>query len=70
MTSADLTCTISDGTRSLAVTLYGATITAHSDPLSSVGVIKQKVTWTGKGDGTNHGIGFVLTNGNATPRLS
>jgi hypothetical protein len=70
MTSADLTCTITDGTRSLAITLYGATITAHSDPISSVGVIKQKVTWMGKGDGTNHGISLVLTNGNATPRLS
>ena len=70
VTSADLTCTISDGTRSLALTLYGATITDHSDPISSIGVIKQKVKWMGKGDGTNHGIGFVLTNANATPRLS
>lgn len=69
-TSGDLTCTITDGTRSLAVTLHNAQIMEQSDPISSVGVIKQKVKWQGFGDGTNHGLSVVLTNGDSSVRGS
>lgn len=69
-TSANATVTLTDGTRSLAITLHNAVIMDHSDPISSVGVIKQKVKWQAFGDGTNHGLGIVLTNANSSVRAS
>jgi len=69
-TTGNLTCTITDGTRSLAVTLHNAQIMEQSDPISSVGVMKQKVKWMGFGDGTNHGLSVALTNGDSSVRAS
>ena len=69
-TSANVTCSITDGTRTLALTLHNGVIMEHSDPISSVGVIKQKVKWQAFGDGTNHGLAVVLTNANSSNRAS
>lgn len=69
-TSANVTCSLTDGTRTLAITLHNGVIMSHSDPISSVGVIKQKVTWNAYGDGTNHGLAIVLTNANSSNRAS
>ncbi len=69
-TQGDMTITFSDGTRSLAITLHNAIITSYADPISGPGVITQTVTFRGFGDGTDHGLGIVLTNGTATVELS
>lgn len=69
-TQGNVTCTITDGTRSLAITLHNGVIMEQSDPISSVGVIKQKVKWQAFGDGTNHGLALTLTNGNSSNRAS
>jgi hypothetical protein len=69
-TPANMTCSITDGTRTMAITLHNAVIMDQSDPISSVGVIKQKVKWQAFGDGTNHGLAVVLTNANSSNRTS
>ena len=69
-TQGDATITFSDSPRSLAITLQNAQILSYSDPISSVGLVKQKVTFTGFGDGTNHALSVVLTNANSSNRAS
>lgn len=69
-TQSDAAITFSDGTRSLAITLHNAKIVQYSDPISSVGVVTQQVTLRGHGDGTKHGLGITLTNGNSSSRGS
>lgn len=69
-TSGNVTCTITDGTRSIAFTLHNGVIMDQSDPISSIGVMKQKVKWQGFGDGTNHGMAVVLINSNSSNRAS
>ena len=69
-TQGDATITFTDGTRSLAITLHNATIMDYADPISGVGVIRQKVRFQGFADGTKHGLGIVLTNGNSSNRTS
>jgi len=69
-TQGNVTCTITDGTRSLAITLHNAKVVSYSDPITTVGVIRQRVTFRGHGDGTNHGLAIVLTNSDATYGVS
>lgn len=65
-TQGDATITFSDGTRSLAVTVHNAVITEYDDPINGPGTITQRIKFLGLGDGTDHGLGIVLTNGVST----
>ncbi len=69
-TQGDVTITFTDSTRSLAIVLHNAVIFSYSDPISSFGVIKQKVVWRGLGDGTDHGLLVTLTNANSSAVVS
>lgn len=65
-TASDATITFSDGTNSLAITLHNAVIMTCEDPINGPGFLTQKVMFRGLGDGTDHGLGVVLTNGVST----
>lgn len=69
-TQGNVTLTMTSGTRSLAITLHGAKVVTYADPLSTVGVMRQRVTFRGHADGTNHGLAIVLTNSDATYGVS
>lgn len=69
-TQGNATVTLTDGTRSLAITLHNAKVVSYSDPINSLGPIRQRITLRGHADGTNHGLGIVLTNSNATYGVS
>lgn len=69
-TASDAVITFSDGTRSIEITLQNAEITSYEDPISDPGVIKQKVTFTGLGDDTDHGLKVVLINANSSSRTA
>ena len=66
-TAADLAFTVT-GTTNNAVTftIHNAIITSHSMPVSSRGKLTQTLTFTGYGDGTDHGVKIAITNDNAS----
>ena len=65
-TQGNVTLTMTSGTRSLAITLHNAKVVTYSDPITSLSPIRQRVTFRGHADGTNHGLAIVLTNSDAT----
>jgi hypothetical protein len=69
-TASDAVITFTNGDDSLEITVYNAEITSYEDPISDPGVIKQKVTFTGLGDDTNHGLKVVLINDNSSSRTA
>lgn len=69
-TRGDVTVSITDGTRTLAITLHNACMVSYEDPISDPGVIKQTVTWRGLGNDTNDGLAISLTNGSASNRTA
>jgi len=64
-TEADGTCTITDATDILAVTLHNAYVASVSEPLSSHGIVSQTVELVAQSDGTDDGLQLVLTNPDA-----
>lgn len=69
-TQGDVAVTFTDSPRILAIVLHNAVIFEYSDPISAAGIIKQKVTWRGLGDGSDHGLLVTLTNANSSAVVS
>lgn len=69
-TRGDVSVTMTDGTRTLAITLHNACMTSYEDPISDAGVIRQQVTFRALGNDTNDGLAISLTNGNASNRTA
>ena len=64
--TSDAVITFTSGTRSFAVTLQNAYMTAATDPVNSAGIVSQSVTLVGESDGTDYGLKIAVVNDNAT----
>ncbi len=64
-TSADGSCTITDGIDSYAFTLHNAYTDSVSEPLRAHGIVEQTVELIPQSDGTDHGLALVNTNPDA-----
>lgn len=71
ITSSDVAVSLTDGTNTLAWTLYNCKIFSYDDGIQDQGNVVAKVMWKVRGDASHPGgVSVVLTNSKATTALS